>query len=155
MRASRVVITAATPGWARQAAASMTGFATSINRLQVRGGDRARSAGDRHARWPPGCRGCCFATDSESLQKRLVERVGQDDIDVPYDRLLRWPPRRARRTRVGSALRIFGDGYQASKVVGGRRYWRIPVMDGEFLIQEDFGRVRGSAEAIFHPWRDR
>jgi formylmethanofuran--tetrahydromethanopterin N-formyltransferase len=34
---------------------------------------------------------------------------------------------------------VFGDGFQASKVVGGERFWRIPVMDGEFLLQESFG----------------
>jgi formylmethanofuran--tetrahydromethanopterin N-formyltransferase len=44
---------------------------------------------------------------------------------------------------VGRALRVFGDGFQASKVIAGERYWRIPVMEGEFLIQESFGRVRG------------
>ena len=40
---------------------------------------------------------------------------------------------------VGGQLRFFGDGYQGSKVVAGRRYWRIPVMEGEFLVEEKFG----------------
>jgi formylmethanofuran--tetrahydromethanopterin N-formyltransferase len=43
------------------------------------------------------------------------------------------------RIGVGSSLRYFGDGFQASKVVGGERFWRIPVMEGEFLVQEKFG----------------
>jgi formylmethanofuran--tetrahydromethanopterin N-formyltransferase len=38
---------------------------------------------------------------------------------------------------------VFGDGFQASKVVGGVRYWRLPVMDGECLLQESFGAVKG------------
>jgi formylmethanofuran--tetrahydromethanopterin N-formyltransferase len=44
---------------------------------------------------------------------------------------------------VGSALRFFGDGFQISKVIGGERFWRIPVMEGEFLCQEKFGMLKG------------
>ncbi len=46
---------------------------------------------------------------------------------------------------VGGRLRYFGDGWQISKKIGGRRYWRIPVMDGEFLCEETFGTVKGVA----------
>jgi len=46
---------------------------------------------------------------------------------------------------VGGKLRYFGDGWQISKRIGGRRYWRIPVMDGEFLCEETFGTVKGVA----------
>jgi formylmethanofuran--tetrahydromethanopterin N-formyltransferase len=34
---------------------------------------------------------------------------------------------------------VFGDKFQISKVVGGQRYWRVPVMEGEFLLHESFG----------------
>ncbi len=44
---------------------------------------------------------------------------------------------------VGGRVRFFGDGFQASKVVDGRRYWRIPVMEGEFLVEERFGVATG------------
>ncbi|HEX4600317.1 MAG TPA: hypothetical protein VH116_02895, partial [Gemmatimonadales bacterium] len=47
------------------------------------------------------------------------------------------------RLPVGKALRVFGDGFQASKVIGGKRYWRVPVMAGEFLIEETFGMQKG------------
>jgi len=43
---------------------------------------------------------------------------------------------------IGGQLRYFGDGYQISKVWNGRRFWRIPVMEGEFLIEEKFGMQR-------------
>jgi formylmethanofuran--tetrahydromethanopterin N-formyltransferase len=46
---------------------------------------------------------------------------------------------------VGGKLRYFGDGWQISKYIGGRRYWRVPVMDGEFLCEETFGTVKGVA----------
>ena len=46
---------------------------------------------------------------------------------------------------MGGKLRYFGDGWQVSKWISGRRYWRIPVMDGEFLCEETFGTVKGVA----------
>ena len=85
-----------------------------------------------------------FATDSDGLQKRLIERIGQTVLTCPTTACFDGLPD-ARRTAipVGKALRVFGDGYQASKVVAGRRYWRIPVMEGEFLVQEEFGKADG------------
>jgi formylmethanofuran--tetrahydromethanopterin N-formyltransferase len=77
--------------------------------------------------------------DKESLPQRLIERVGQTVLTCPttacFDGLTAAPDRMA----IGKALRVFGDGFQGSKVVDGRRYWRLPVMEGEFLIEETFG----------------
>ena len=41
--------------------------------------------------------------------------------------------------KIGGTLRYFGDGFQSSKRLEGRRLWRIPVMEGEFLVEESFG----------------
>ena len=38
---------------------------------------------------------------------------------------------------------VFGDGFQISKRLNGRRYWRVPVMDGEFLIEDTAGVAGG------------
>jgi formylmethanofuran--tetrahydromethanopterin N-formyltransferase len=46
---------------------------------------------------------------------------------------------------LGRSLRFFGDGYQKSKLIANRRYWRIPVMDGEFLVEESLGVAKGIA----------
>jgi formylmethanofuran--tetrahydromethanopterin N-formyltransferase len=46
---------------------------------------------------------------------------------------------------VGGQLRFFGDGFQNSKRLLGRRLWRIPVMDGEFVCEDRFGTVKGVA----------
>jgi formylmethanofuran--tetrahydromethanopterin N-formyltransferase len=79
----------------------------------------------------------------DDLGKRLIERIGQTVLTCPttacYDGLADAPD----RVGVGSALRFFGDGFQASKVIGGERFWRIPVMEGEFLVQEKFGMLKG------------
>jgi formylmethanofuran--tetrahydromethanopterin N-formyltransferase len=79
----------------------------------------------------------------DDLGKRLIERIGQTVLTCPttacYDGLSDAPD----RVGVGSALRFFGDGFQSSKIVAGERFWRIPVMEGEFLVQEKFGMVKG------------
>jgi formylmethanofuran--tetrahydromethanopterin N-formyltransferase len=49
----------------------------------------------------------------------------------------------APRLPLGRALRFFGDGFQSSKRLGERRYWRIPVMEGEFLVEDTVGTASG------------
>jgi formylmethanofuran--tetrahydromethanopterin N-formyltransferase len=80
-----------------------------------------------------------FAMDTEGLGKRLIERIGQTVLTCPTTSCFDGLPEATVRLPAGRALRTFGDGFQGSKVIGGRRYWRIPVMDGEFLIDETFG----------------
>jgi formylmethanofuran--tetrahydromethanopterin N-formyltransferase len=79
----------------------------------------------------------------DDMAKRLIERIGQTVLTCPttacFDGLAQAPD----RVGVGLALRFFGDGFQASKVIGGERFWRIPVMEGEFLVQEKFGMQKG------------
>jgi formylmethanofuran--tetrahydromethanopterin N-formyltransferase len=77
------------------------------------------------------------------LPKRLIERIGQTVLTCPTTACYDGLPDAPDRVGVGSALRFFGDGFQMSKVVAGVRYWRIPVMEGEFLVQEKFGMLKG------------
>jgi formylmethanofuran--tetrahydromethanopterin N-formyltransferase len=49
------------------------------------------------------------------------------------------------RMPLGKHIRFFGDGFQKSKMIGEQRYWRIPVMDGEFLVIESLGVGKGVA----------
>jgi formylmethanofuran--tetrahydromethanopterin N-formyltransferase len=80
---------------------------------------------------------------SDDLVKRLVERLGQTVLTCPTTACFDGLPDSPDRMSIGKSLRVFGDGFQASKVLGGRRYWRIPVMEGEFLVEESFGRLKG------------
>jgi len=79
-----------------------------------------------------------FSMNAEGVGKRLVERIGQCIMTCPttacYNGL-----DSDKTVGVGEQLRYFGDGHQISKVLDGRRLWRIPVMDGEFLVEESFG----------------
>ncbi len=143
MRGSRIVITAATIQWARQAATTMTGFATSVIGCKCEAGIECELTNGETPDGRPGVSVLLFATDTAGLQARLIERVGQTVLTCPTTACFDGLSDAAERMSVGRALRVFGDGYQASKVIGGRRYWRIPVMEGEFLIEEDFGRASG------------
>ena len=144
MRGSRVLITAASPTWALEAGRSMTGFATSVIGCKCEAGIERELAPDETPDGRPGVSVLLFAMDREGVGKRLVERVGQCVLTSPTAACFNGLE--AEKTvDVGGQLRFFGDGYQASKVLDGRRYWRVPVMEGEFLVEERFGVVEGVA----------
>jgi formylmethanofuran--tetrahydromethanopterin N-formyltransferase len=144
MWGARVVITAATPAWALEAGRSMTGFATSVIGCKCEAGIERELAPDETPDGRPGVSALLFAMDREGVGKRLVERVGQCVLTCPTTACFNGLDAED-TVDVGGRLRYFGDGYQASKVLEGRRYWRVPVMEGEFLVEERFGAVKGVA----------
>jgi formylmethanofuran--tetrahydromethanopterin N-formyltransferase len=144
MWGSRILITAESPAWAHEAARSLTGFATSVIGCKCEAGierelDPAETPDGR-----PGASALLFASDREGLAKRLVERVGQCVLTCPTTACFNGLDA-SDTVEVGGQLRFFGDGYQASKVLDGRRYWRVPVMEGEFLVEERFAIAEGVA----------
>jgi formylmethanofuran--tetrahydromethanopterin N-formyltransferase len=139
MRASRVIITAVSESWARTAATSMTGFATSVIGCKVEAGIEAMLPATETPDGRPGVSVLVFAFNAEGLGTRLVERVGQTVLTCPTTACFDGLPDAADRVQVGSVLRHFGDKLQSSKFLDGRRYWRVPVMEGEFLVQDAFG----------------
>ncbi len=141
MRGARVIITAVSAHWARVAATVMTGFATSVIGCKVEAGIEREVRADDTPDGRPGISVLVFTPDSAGLQARLIERLGQTVLTCPTTAVFDGLPASTDRMPVGKALRIFGDGFQASKVIGGTRYWRVPVMEGEALLQETLGKV--------------
>jgi formylmethanofuran--tetrahydromethanopterin N-formyltransferase len=139
MRAARVVITAASESWAATAATSMTGFATSVIGCKVEAGIEAMLSPDDTPDGRPGASVLLFAFNGEGLGGRLVDRIGQTVLTCPTTACFDGLPEASERVVVGGLLRHFGDKLQSSKYVNGRRYWRIPVMEGEFLVEDTFG----------------
>jgi formylmethanofuran--tetrahydromethanopterin N-formyltransferase len=139
MWATRLVITAVTPRWARTAADALTGFATSVIGCKVEAGIEAALAPEATPDARPGVSVLLFAFSPEDLGKRAVERVGQTVLTCASAACFDGLPAGAQRIALGGALRYFGDRYQISKLLDGRRYWRVPVMEGEFLCQESVG----------------
>lgn len=151
MTAARVVVTAETPAWAQTAAQVATGYATSVIACDAEAGIERELAPDETPDGRPGVSLLLFAFSRERLQRALIGRIGQGVLTCPttacYDGLTE--AEREKRVRVGGDLRFFGDGHQASKLLDGRRFWRIPVMDGEFLCEDRFGTVKGVAGGNF------
>ncbi|HUL03502.1 MAG TPA: formylmethanofuran--tetrahydromethanopterin N-formyltransferase [Gemmatimonadales bacterium] len=139
MRAARIVITAKDARWAREAGLKLTGFATSVIGCKCEAGIERVLAAEETPDGRPGIAVLLLTMDEESLPQRLIERLGQTVLTCPTTSCFDGLPDVPDRLPVGKALRTFGDGFQASKVIGGRRYWRIPVMEGEFVIEETFG----------------
>ena len=139
MRAARVVITAKNEKWAREAALKFTGFATSVIACKCEAAiERALAPGETPDS-RPGVSVLLFTTDTGGLGRRLVERIGQAVLTCPTASCFDGLPGSPVRAAAGRAVRVFGDKFQISKVVGGQRYWRVPVMEGECLLQESFG----------------
>ncbi len=138
MWGARVIITAETKEWAFAAGQSMTGFATSVIRCKCEAAMECEIAASNTLDNRPAVSVLLFAMAEKSMSDRLVERIGQCVMTCPttacYSGL-----DAEKKVPVGSRLRYFGDGYQISKVIADRRFWRIPVMEGEFLVESEFG----------------
>lgn len=143
MKATRFIITAHTPTWARHAANSLTGFATSVIDCGCEAGIERDLSRDETPDGRPGVAVLIFAISSKELVKQIARRVGQCVLTCPTTAVYGGiDPATSRaplsdNAPLGSGLRFFGDGYQISKMLDGTRYWRVPVMDGEFVC-EDF-----------------
>ena len=138
MSAARVVITADTPKWALAAARSMTGFATSVIGCQCEAGIEGEIAAADTPDLRPGVSVLLFAFDRKGLAERLLDRIGQCVMTCPTTACFNGLESNE-TVSVGGKLRFFGDGYQISKRLAGRRLWRVPVMDGEFLVDDRIG----------------
>ena len=143
MRVARIVITARSTRWVQAAASKLTGFATSVIGCKVEAGVERELPASETPDGRPGTSVLLMTMSKDDLAKRLIERIGQTVLTCPTTACYDGLPDAPDRVGVGSALRFFGDGFQMSKVMAGVRYWRIPVMEGEFLVQEKFGMLKG------------
>ena len=144
---ARLIITASSEQWAGIAAAEMCGYATSVIACDVEAAIEGPLAVEHTPDGRPGMSVLVFAFSREALSKAVTNRVGQCVLTCPttacYNGLDGCP--KEKQISVGGQLRFFGDGYQSSKKIGDRRFWRVPVMDGEFVCEDRFGTVKGVA----------
>jgi formylmethanofuran--tetrahydromethanopterin N-formyltransferase len=141
MRATAVIVTADSSRWAHQAALSMTGFATSVIGCGCEGGIDADIPAAQTPDGRPGVRVLLFAVSTVELQKQLQTRVAQCVLTSPGSACFAGLDGEE-SLRLGNALRYFGDGWQISKRFGAKHYWRIPVMDGEFVCEATTGLTK-------------
>jgi formylmethanofuran--tetrahydromethanopterin N-formyltransferase len=141
MRGTRVIITAQNLKWAYHAANAMTGFATSVIGCGVEAGIEREMPETETPDGRPGLSILMFAMGSKVLMQQLETRMGQCILTCPTAAAFSGIDS-DEKINLGKNLRFFGDGYQTSKLISAKRYWRVPVMDGEFLCEETTGMVR-------------
>jgi formylmethanofuran--tetrahydromethanopterin N-formyltransferase len=142
MVGTRVVITAPTLEWALIAARTMTGFATSVIACGAEAGIERELKPEETLDRRPGVAVLVFAMETEKLQRQLRNRVGQCVLTSPGSACYAGLHGTKKKLKLGASLRFFGDGWQMSKMAGGRRFWRIPVMDGEFVCEGKTGLTK-------------
>jgi formylmethanofuran--tetrahydromethanopterin N-formyltransferase len=143
MRYVRIVVTAHDDYWRQAAAVEATGYASSIIGCDAEAGIERWLAPEETPDGRPGVALLAFGFSAESLGKAIVARTGQCLMTCPSTAVYDGLPAATERVPLGRLLRFFGDGHQKSKLIGGRRYWRIPVMDGEFLVEHSLGVEKG------------
>jgi len=141
MKATRLIITAHNLAWALNAAVSATGFATSVIACGCEAGiERELDAADTPD-GRPGVSVLIFSMSGKELAKQVERRVGQCVLTCPTTAVFAGIAE-GEAIPLGKNLRFFGDGWQISKLINGVRYWRVPVMDGEFVAQETTAVVK-------------
>ena len=145
MTAARAIVTADTAGWAAVAGRTMTGYATSVIGCDAEAAVERVLGPEETPDGRPGVSVLLFAFSRDALDKALANRVGQCVMTCPTTACYNGLPIDEKSINVGGKLRYFGDGYQIAKRLEERRFWRIPVMDGEFTCEERFGTTKGVA----------
>ena len=141
MRATAVIITAESARWARQAAETMTGFGTSVIGCGCETSIDCELKGAQTPDGRPGVRVLLFAVSTSELTHQLQSRIAQCVLTSPGSACYAGLDGEE-RVKLGDGLRYFGDGWQISKRFAGRHYWRVPVMDGEFVCEGTTGLTK-------------
>ena len=160
MRFTRLIITAINRRWLQTAVNEACGYGCSVIACDAEVGfeswiDPADTLDGR-----PGASVLLFALSTEALQQATFTRTGQCLMTCPTTAVFDGLPAgmadnqnlvdfKPNEIQVGEKLRFFGDGYQKSKLIGDRRFWRIPVMDGEFICEDKVGVAQGVAGGNF------
>lgn len=145
MRYTRLIVTAHDEHWLASATSALTGYGSSVIACDAEAGVQQLVHREDSPDGRPGAAILLFGFNQEAVGKAAIKRIGQCVMTCPTTAVFNGLPDSETKLPLGKSLRYFGDGFQKSKQVGGRRFWRIPVMDGEFLVEESLGIERGVA----------
>ncbi|MEM3702931.1 MAG: formylmethanofuran--tetrahydromethanopterin N-formyltransferase [Candidatus Bathyarchaeia archaeon] len=149
MWAGRVLITADSEKWALTAAEVATGFATSVIMAPAEAGVEGVVPREKTPDGRAGVLIQIYNRNRFDLKNQLILRIGQCIMTCPTTSAFDALPDAKRRLKVGRSLRYFGDGFQKKGIVGNRKVWRIPVMEGEFIVEDSLGAVEAVAGGNF------
>jgi formylmethanofuran--tetrahydromethanopterin N-formyltransferase len=149
MWAGRVLITADIEEWALTAAATATGLATSVIMSPAEAGIEGTLPADRTPDNRAGVTIQVYNRNRFDLKRQMILRIGQCIMTCPTTSAFDAMPNAKRRLKVGRSIRLFGDGFQRKAMVGGRKVWKIPVMEGDFTVEDMFGAAEAVAGGNF------
>jgi len=145
----RVLITAENEKWAQTAAEVATGFASSIIGSPAEAGIEGDASPEETLDGRVGKIIQIYHRTRAELKTQMISRIGQCIMTCPTTAAYDGLPKATRRLKVGRSLRLFGDGFQKRDEMAGRKIWRIPVMEGEFIVEDTFGVMKGIAGGNF------
>ncbi len=143
LRYARLIVTAHDGHWLDAAVRAACGYGTSVIGCDAEVGLEMLLPPEATPDGRPGAAIMLFGFSEEAVGKATGNRTAQCLLTCPTTAVFDGLPDAQERIPLGSHVRFFGDGHEKTKVVGGRRYWRVPVMDGEFLVEETAGVAKG------------
>jgi formylmethanofuran--tetrahydromethanopterin N-formyltransferase len=149
IKMARVIVTAVTERWATEAAREATGFGTSVIGCSAEAGIEGIVGGDETPDGRPGVNILICNMGYKNLENSLLFRIGQCILTAPTAAAFSGMPDAEKQFDTGKKLSFFGDGYQKQAEVCGRNVWRIPLMSGDFIVEQNFGAVDGIAGGNF------
>lgn len=149
IKMARVVVTAVTERWALEAAREATGFGTSVIGCSAEAGIEGIVGGDETPDGRPGVNIMICNMGYKNLENSLLFRIGQCILTAPTAAAFSGMPDAEKQFDTGKKLSFFGDGYQKQAEVCGRSVWKIPLMSGDFIVEQNFGAIDGIAGGNF------
>jgi len=135
MRYARLVVTAHDEHWLDAGLREFAGYSSSIISCDSEIGREVLLSREQTPDGRVGAAMLLFGFSVDALAQVVPNRVGQCLMTCPTTAVYDGLTAGEARIPLGKTIRYFGDGFQKSKLIAGRRYWRIPVMDGEFLVE--------------------
>ena len=149
MWAGRILITADNEEWALTAATAATGLATSVIMSPAEAGIEGVLSADKTPDNRVGVVIQIYNRNRFDLKSQMILRIGQCIMTCPTTSAFDVMPNAKRKLKVGRSIRLFGDGFQRKALVGGKKVWKIPVMEGDFIVEDAFGVTEAVAGGNF------
>jgi formylmethanofuran--tetrahydromethanopterin N-formyltransferase len=149
IKMARVQITAITERWALEAAREATGFGTSVIGCSAEAGIECIVGGEETPDGRPGVNILICNMGYKNLENSLLFRLGQCVLTAPTAAAFSGMPDAEKQFDTGKKLSFFGDGYQKQVELFGRSVWKIPLMSGDFIVEQNFGAMDAIAGGNF------
>ncbi|MGB9930006.1 MAG: formylmethanofuran--tetrahydromethanopterin N-formyltransferase [Methanosarcina sp.] len=154
IKISRLLITAVTKRWALIAATEATGFGTSVIMCPAEAGIERFASPSETPDGRPGVYVQICTFKYEDLEKQLLERIGQCVLTAPTTAVFNGLPEAEKQFNIGFKLKFFADGMESEAQIAGRKVYKVPIMGGDFVNEENIGAVAGIAGGNFFIFGD-